>query len=703
MATWLQAVPALLLVLTLLALPGGLVVAALRLRGLPAVALAPAFSVSIIAVSAIVGPWLGMAWNWRVPALGTAVVLAGVLVLRRFVPAVRAGTRVRPVRGHATGSGATGNPAGADVSRGLGLSWEPRLLCWALAGALLAAAAITARLLIAANSPGQITENYDTVFHLNAVWYALDNGNASSFFVGEFVRPGASAPAFYPGAWHGIVSLVVQLSGVSIAVATNITWLASAAFIWPPSVLFLTRALLGPRVAVLATAGVLSAGFAAFPYLLLYYGSAYPNGLSNALTPTGVALLLMLLRRGRRGMGAALTLTALILYLPGMALAQPNGLFSIVFLLTPLLLVLLYRWLSAGYQVSARFGGRRSLRLAVIVLAVAALLLSNRTFRGLFHWANPQTMPFVESLWRGLANFPTPAAFPPLALTALVLFGLYRIAVRGRQHWLIASVALCVLCYGFATGMNWAVTNALIAPWYGNPERIAALLPLLAVPLAAAGLQRFVTVAAARLRRGRDYRRPMAASTASTGPAPRATTGAALASMALAVVVIAASPALWQMDRAIAGVYTVPAVPDKNKQLDTDELALLRRLDDYTDPGDVLANNPWNGSALAEALADREVLFPYMSMSALDADRDLLRVGLDDVARDPLVCAAAHRLGVDYLLDFGDNLIAAGRTKGARRYPGIDAASSKAGFRLVARVGHAKLFKLPSCAPGGSG
>ncbi len=630
----------------------------LGLRGFIAVALTPVLSVSIIAVSAVVAPVLGMEWGWWVPALGTAVVVACVLTvagLRRLFQPPRAPEE------H------DGGQAGR----------EPAALVWGLTGAVIAAVLISVRMLLAAPALESITQNYDTVFHLSAVHYALETGNASSWYIGEFTRPGAESRSPYPGAWHALVALLVQLSGLSIAVATNVMWLAIAALVWSVNALLLTRTLVGPNPAVLAAAGVLTSAFAAFPYLLLQYGSVYPNTLSYAMVPSGLALVLILVRAARvtvvsRPMAALL----LVLYLPAQALSQPNGLVSIAFLLTPLLLLFSLSWLRSGFAVSVPTGVRRTGLVLGIVGSVVLVLLTNSTFSSLFSWAHPKSMPFLESLWRAAMHFPAPTWLPAVVLTALVLSGLYCFSRHHHRGWMMGSFVLIVLVYGLAIGSDNGGGNLLIAPWYGNPERLAALMPLLAVPWAAVGLEQLL--AAAKRRSSPALSLPFAALVAAT-------------------LLAIASPTLWQMNIRLAEVFEVPAASDEDKQLDVDQRALLQQLGEHLPEDTVLANNPWNGSSLAAALAGQDVLFPYMTMGAVDEDRALLRDELDGITTSVQVCAAAERLSVTYLLDFGDNLIGAAEEGGGSLYQGIDRATASGTFEEVASVGEARLLKLPAC------
>ncbi|WP_353848889.1 DUF6541 family protein, partial [Arthrobacter sp.] len=173
--------------------------------------------------------------------------------------------------------------------------------------------------------------------------------------------------------------------------------------------------------------------------------------------------------------------------------------------------------------------------------------------------------------------------------------------------------------------------------------------------------------------------------------------GTTTAAGGIAVVVALGNPGLWQAQGAVAAAYHLPAEPDGVAQVDRDELTLIHRLDALTGPDDVIANNPYNGSALAMALAGRHMLFPYSSQTDVDKDLYKLRFWLNQVGRDPKVCAAARRKGVTYLLDFGTSYIPAFDNPRSL-YPGVTLAPDSPAFTVVATEGHARLFKLTSCA-----
>ncbi|MCQ9164835.1 MULTISPECIES: DUF6541 family protein [unclassified Arthrobacter] len=666
MTSWLEAVPAFGMALLILGVPGAAVVTALRIRGLPALCLAPAVSVSVAAVSAVVAPLIHLPWGWPVLLLGTAIATAAAWLARRFIPALQPAAGAVPA-----------GPAAPHRRRASRATLQA-----AVAGVLVALAVTTVFLVVVSPSPGQFTQGYDSVFHLNATEYAVETRNASSFAISGFILP-AGASVFYPGAWHGLASLLVISTGISVPAATNILWLAVAGLVWPLSCVFLARTVFGERRVMLLAAGALAAAFPAFPYLLLQYGSAYPNMLSNALVPAGAALVLLILSPSARPpLEPALALAAIVLFLPGLAMAQPNGVFSILLVLTPLLVQRVWLWLRKGFADSRGQGWTRAAVLAASVAAVAGGLLSLPQVRGLFNYTSPAFLPFPLAFLRNITQAPAPIWFPAAALLLLVLAGAWTAAKVHGRRWVPASLLLVAFTYPLSSGTNLPAANVVMAPWWDNPERIAALMPLVAVPLAALGVDRLAGWLPTRHPRVRLVSRRGGTTTAAA---------------ALAVVLAFSNPGFWQMAGAVGQMYNVPAKPDSLAQVDAQELALIHRLDSLTTPKDVIANNPYNGSALAMALAGRHMLFPYSSQGSLTADQYTLRFWLNRVGSDQAVCAAAKRLGVTYLLDFGTDYIPAFNNPRSL-YPGVTLASGTQGFTLVARDGHAALYKLTLCA-----
>ena len=129
------------------------------------------------------------------------------------------------------------------------------------AAAFIAAiAAIIIQLMTVFGRPENISQTFDAIVHLNTIRYAMDTANASAFHIGA-----TSDIAFYPNAWHALVTLSGLVSGSSVPVAVNAANIAIGAVAWPASVIALSLTTLGNRMAVGIAAAALSTGFGAFP------------------------------------------------------------------------------------------------------------------------------------------------------------------------------------------------------------------------------------------------------------------------------------------------------------------------------------------------------------------------------------------------------------------------------------------------------
>ena len=64
-------------------------------------------------------------------------------------------------------------------------------------------------------SPEHPSQVFDNVFHLNAIRFILDTGNASSLSLAS-IQGVSGLDAVYPAAWHSFAALLVQLTAVDI-------------------------------------------------------------------------------------------------------------------------------------------------------------------------------------------------------------------------------------------------------------------------------------------------------------------------------------------------------------------------------------------------------------------------------------------------------------------------------------------------------
>jgi len=646
--TWAASVAVVLLGAT-----GGPLAWAVGLRGFWAVAVAPSFGMTMIGGTAIVASWLGLPWSVAPVLAVTAVVSAALFWVRRGVGRGRGRRGMLQQRGRFDG--------------------------WLLVGLAVAAAVLSIRVASAIGAPENFSQTFDNIFHLNGIRYVLDTANASSLSLGRMTNPGG-ALGFYPAAWHGAVALVVQLSGVSIPVAVNAMTVVVSAIVWPLGIVLLTRTLFGRGRTLTVAAAILATAFPMFPMLLMDYGVLYPFQLALALSPVALAATAEALGLAPRERGLPQWWWALILLgtLPGIALAHPGAVVTWLALSAPMVVVFAWRWLR-----EARTAGRRwlvGLAFVVYLFGGALALVVLRPPSDARGW--PTTMSIPEAVGEVLLLSPwfgVPAVIAALAVAAGIVWAL----VARTASALVALSMYLVAAFLFVTvaAMPFGpLRDAFTGAWYNNIPRLAAMLPLAMVPLAAFG------VASSALAFGRI---PAVARLRAHAAPGWIAGGAAVALMLGAAVV--QGPALARASDSVAQNF---AITPASVLVNSDEYALISRIDQHVPEGVAIAGSAWNGSSLAYALADRPVLMPHTLMEVTD-QLSAINEGLADAAPDTAVCAAVDALNVGFVLDFGAQEVHGG----THEFRGFEGLATSASATLVDSQGDARLYRITACGP----
>ena len=638
MGDWISAIPSYLVVAAVLILPGAaVIVAGWGLRSPQRLLLAPAISVTVAAVAASVAPLVGLRWNLVPLALTTLVVIGIAIALRRF-------------------AGADGAPA----ERRVGL-----VALVSLAAAALANAVFFAR---AFGSPDNIAQRFDNIVHLNAIGLGLQNGSASPFQIGS-----TSDIGFYPNAWHALTTLGAELTGATVPVAVNGSNLAIVSILWPASTMALAGAFFAQRRTAYIVSAALSTGFGAFPALFFNWGVLYPNLVGYAMLPAALAVVVTMLRERRV---PALVRSALLVALlaGGTFLGHPNAFLSLLFFAAAVVVsTLAIRTARERTRVSVT---GLAIAVAGFAVAIAGTVAVFRTGAEHSGWAPWQQL--AQSLGEGL--FASPRGFSPtLIVSALLIAGFVVVARRPRDLPVLAPFLVAVLLFAISSGLriDHPLRQLLTNPWYNDSNRLAALLPLVAIPVATLGAVALVDLAR---RWGRARRLP-------------AWTGIVAGVAAVAAVFsVAIGP---NVRIALAQVHEAYAYTDSSLILSSDEQALLERLDDEVPADALIAGSPRTGTSLALALADRSVVQKHVFGSP-SPEVLFLNAHLRDIDADPAVCRTVDSLGVDYVLDFGRQDVI--DPAGAAAYDGIQDLTAGTHLVLVDSQGpNARLFRIEGC------
>lgn len=643
MIEWVQAVPALALALLVVVAPGLAMAWALALRGAAMVAAAPALTVGLGASLAVLFGFVGIGWTPLSAVIGFVLVVALFWVLRRALG-------LPPLRTEAEG---------------------PR---WPLVAGVFAGAAILLwQLASYIGAPDAISQTNDAVFHLNAMRYAVDTGNASSLLLSGV----QGASGFYPAAWHGVVSLVTQL-GVEMTVAVNVVALAFSCAVWPLGCAWLVQVTLRSR-AIAGVAGIVSAGFATFPLLLLQWGVLYPLHASMALLPAAIAVWISTTEWGRLRegttagrLGSGLRMIGLLsLSAAAIALAQPATLLP---LFAAVLLFAIGR-VATGWRIAtarARIAGAALVLVGAAAVVAAWLVLGALPSSG--HW--PATLGRAEAAWQ-VATQSLVGAPARIGLAVAVVAGLVRAILRRDARWLVALWILSGALYVAAIALHQPALRALlVGAWYEDPYRLAALTAVASVPLAALGIDGVVRAALGLLPALRRVATPLVA---------------ASSLLVVLATVLVVPPVFMNVVFDGPDVRPNPYRAEEANYLEDDERELIEKLPELVPADSTIVGNPGTGTGFGYALTGMDVI-PRSWQLSPDL-QDVLGSRLPDVAEDPDVCDVIEQRGIDYVLDFGPGEPYPGRwvLEGFTGFEGQD------GFELVAEEGDVSLWEITAC------
>ncbi len=663
--SWLATIPLLLFAVVLAFGPGYAMGWALRVPARLRVFLSPLLSFALIAVSAIVLGKTGIAWN-----LISFVVVAVVLV------AAAAG--LMWLVGRRWPALASASWPGNDVP-----------VAWPVVGAVLGGFLVLHMTEDMVYGPEAFSQSLDNSFHMNAIRWIQEHGDASSLTLGA-VSAADQQPAFYPAGWHDFVSLIYSTTGTSIATATIVTVLLAASILWPCSLVALSLSI--PKLRRLQALAIpaLTCGFAAFPGLLLRWGVLFPNLLGYALVPSFVALMVCLVQVMVRGEYAALLSLCLaaLVGVAGLALVHPNAVVSAVVFALPLVLAGV-AWVVRSRELASRQKWVGSALLGLVILGCVGAWWFLRPGASASNTWEPMLTEgeaLYQFLFLGLENAnQLRDRFNPSYLAGfLALWGAGYLLYKRRNLWLIASWVLI--------GYLWIVSASvprgefrllMVAPWYTDHFRLAALVVFPSVILAGIGLGGFVEGLLTWVARRAPRPARLKVATVGMGVA-----------MVLVLVVAGLSSRVPSVQETTLAVSQEYRVTPTSVVLNQDEMNVINEIPKIVPKGDVIVNNPWDGSAYIYALADRHLTGYHFEFETSPKYSAIMH-NLKDARTNPEVCREVNKykahwyVHLENQLNFGPDA--------QKNYDGLVAAIGTDVLTPVYSSGPMTLYRISAC------
>ncbi|EFM45917.1 Tat pathway signal sequence domain protein [Mobiluncus mulieris ATCC 35239] len=333
----------------------------------------------------------------------------------------------------------------------------------------------------------------------------------------------------------------------------------------------------------------------------------------------------------------------------GLACTHPSAMFNLLLLLgipfVAWLGWLLVKWRRARRTKILVGGG-----FAMLVFGMFAVVLLPRLI-GMTKFANHRNNLVANALWM-FADWPSGWARPDFGITGIII----TVAALGasvslwrarRLGWLVWGFLISWVFYLLAAGPVWP-GYFLAAPWYLQASRLASLVLMYSLPLAAYGFMRCLqSLEAFCLTRNLDV---------------------SMKSLQLALVgvlLVASSGAtLWGRQSVIARSYD-PQEIVRGTMLTAAEQDFIRHQAPHLPPQAVIWGAPQEGTAYWWILEGKRVVFPSLSWPRGDALR-VMR-DLNDGTLSAVSCRYLKQLGVTHYYVDTDRS-AAGSRFGAYRW-----------------------------------
>lgn len=663
--SWLATIPLLLFAVVLAFGPGYAMGWALRVPARLRVFYAPLLTFALVAVSAIVLGKTGIPWSLFSFVSVAAVLVAAAaglmwLVGRRWPALVSASW------------------PGNDVP-----------VAWPVVGAVLGGFLVLHMTEDMVYGPEAFSQSLDNSFHMNAIRWIQEHGDASSLTLGA-VSAADQQPTFYPAGWHDFVSLIYSTTGTSIATATIVTVLLTASFVWPCSLVAFSLSI--PklrRLQALAIPAIIG-GFAAFPGLLLRWGVLFPNLLGYALLPTFVALmahLVQALLRREFSVLLSLGLSALV-GIAGLALVHPNAVVSAVVFALPMLLAGVVQ-VSRSHELALRQKWVGSLLLVGVSIGCVGAWLVLRPGASASNTWEPMLTEgeaLYQFLFLGLENAnQLRDTFNPSYLAGfLALWGAGYLLYKHRNLWLIASwVLIGYLWIIAATVPRGDFRLLMVGPWYTDHFRLAALVVFPSVILAGIGLGGFVEGLLTWVARRAPRPARLKVATVGMGVA-----------MVLVLVVAGLSSRVPSVQETTLAVSKEYRVTPSSVVLNQDEMNVINEIPKIVPKGDVIVNNPWDGSAYIYALADRHLTGYHFEFETSPKYSAIMH-NLKNARTNPEVCREVNKykahwyVHLENQLNFGPDA--------QKNYDGLVAAIGTDVLTPVYSSGPMTLYRISAC------
>lgn len=526
-------------------------------------------------------------------------------------------------------------------------------------------------------------QGYDNYSHLSAVRSYLDSG----FFAdGSLVA--------YPELWRTLTAVVASFDNELVTVAANAVNFVILAAVMPLSVLSFLSVATNDRLVVVA-GSVISVAFQAFPWAFLFFGPLYPNLIGYALLPVVMSIFVLM----TKAESPKSFLSHLLLFILGclvLLISHPSALFAGIVLIYPYGVREVYR------RSRQQMGGKVvpllfSLAFTLLVCGFWTACYYSPVFAStvMFNW--PAFSSGSQAVGNILSLALNRVSAQQIVLSALVFIGIASCVMERRNRWMIASWCLaCFIYFVDITREGW-FKHFLAGFWYTDSFRVAAVVAMSCIPLAALGLSA-VAEAALRTIDETDKKIVWLSIAAASALLVYCPSLPMVRSASSSVESESMTTAFGMTYEQLSKYYSLA---NGESTFDAEEVAFAAQAKGIVGDAKVL-NFPYDGSLFAYGVSGLNVCNrTWGGYEGSTAEMSLINTGVNRIAFDDDVKKALDNEGIRYLVlfDYGNET---GQGLSYTEYnpdcwTGVEGVTDQTdGFTLLLSSGDMRLYRIDS-------
>ena len=570
----------------------------------------------------------------------------------------------------------------------------------------------------------QFDDNYS---HIGWITHSVQTGIFSMFKVSvyEDLLPNKFLPfsdvGFYPYGFHSLVAVTTLLSHATVTMAENAVNFVFVALVFPFGIVALTNYMFGKRVVFSIIAPAACFANMAFPIRMLTIHGPFPNMVAFCCIPATTYLFIQtcdnfLNRKGQKHSKNRPLLNSVFLgifVLLGMVCCHPNSAFFWAVLIFPYFIVKFIP------QIVFRTTTNRkhTVKLLVfcefvfIICCVGAwiLILKSSFMKSIVQFVWGWDVDPLSSI-SYIATQAYIMVKPELVCAILFWIGLIHAFTKKTARWYGVSYLFVSLFFILGLMGNVDIKRFFIGFWYTDPERIAAMICITAVPFVILGgadciqaisfiFRSIFCIFKEKLLDKKAFSDSFKTRQKERGLIIQGTaivTSLVVVALLLSPWDLAALP-LKERSRFRQSLVWMRESYDQTekKTYSSGERAFIRKVRDIVGDQMVL-NNPFDGSSLAYAIDGLNVYYKFKMGDSESPTSVTIRMHLNRVYYDEKVQEAVRSIGAHYFIRLvltPDDQYPT-MPKGIGLWSGLNIYDGAPGFEVVLAEGPYRLYRI---------